>query len=283
MSPRLRAASLLLVLAAVVAPAPALAAPPLPDTLRLYVLDCGRIRLPTVTDFGLADTDTEVRTLAVPCYLIEHPEGRLLWDAGLPASFAGGEWIEADGAEHRLDATLPEQLAGLGLVPEDVDLLAFSHFHYDHAGQANAFAGATLLIQEAEHAVAFGDDPGVAFFVPELYDALADGPTERLDGEHDVFGDGRVVLIPAPGHTPGHQVLYLELEETGPLVLSGDLYHFAASRALRAVPLFNTDADATRASMDRIEALLVERDAAFWIQHELARFETLRTAPDWYE
>ncbi|MEE4361676.1 MAG: N-acyl homoserine lactonase family protein [Pseudomonadales bacterium] len=262
----------------------ALGPSPSPAELRLYVFDCGRIRLPTVTDFGLADTDTDVRVLAVPCYLVEHPAGRLLWDAGLPVQFAGGDWIDDEtGAGHLLERTLVEQLEDLALTPADIDLIAFSHFHYDHVGQANDFVGARLLIRKAERDAAFGDEPGAAFFVPELYAELADTPTDLVDGIHDVFGDGRVLLLPAAGHTPGHQVLFLDLPETGPLVLSGDLYHFAESRALGAVPLFNTDPAATRASMARIEDFVAERSATFWIQHELARFETLRLAPAFYD
>jgi glyoxylase-like metal-dependent hydrolase (beta-lactamase superfamily II) len=281
----IRALAILVLLAigALVLPAlgagPALAAD---AGLRVAVFDCGRIRFDSVAEFGLSDDATEVRTLFVPCYLIEHPRGRLLWDAGLPPRFAGGEWIEEAGAGHRLDAPVSEQLAVLGLTPADVDLVAFSHFHYDHVGDANAFAGAELLIQRAEHEAAFGGDAGAAFFFPELYDALADGPLRLLDGDHDVFGDGSVRIIAAPGHTPGHQVLLLDLAETGPVLLSGDLWHFRASRRLRAVPGFNTDAEATRASMDRIEAVLAETGATLWLEHDFAFHETLARAPAWH-
>ena len=90
--------------------------------------------------------------------------------------------------------------------------------------------------------------------------------------DHDVFGDGRVRIISAPGHTPGHQVLYVDLEEEGPVILSGDLYHFRASHMGRRVPTFNFDSATTVASMDRVDALLAELGAELWIEHDLARY-----------
>lgn len=256
-----------------------------PAPLRLYVFDCGAIRLPTVTDFGLTDEQTEVRTLYSPCYLVEHEAGRLLWDAGLPPVFAEADgWVlDSSGAQHRLDAPMSAQLGVLGLTPGDIDKIAFSHFHYDHVGDANAFLGAELLVSEREHRMAFSDNPGAAFFDPTFYDALRDTPTTFIGPDHDVFGDGRVRIVSAPGHTPGHQVLLLDLQETGPVLLSGDLYHFAASRTLQTVPNFNTDPLASRSSMTRVEQLLEETGATLWIQHDQAFHEGLAHAPGFHD
>ena len=109
--------------------------------------------------------------------------------------------------------------------------------------------------------------------------------TKVIGGERDteVFGDGTVVLVSAPGHTPGHQVLLLRLANTGPLLLSGDLYHFAESRALRRAPTFNHDAEQTFASMDKVEALIAAEGATLWIEHEMALAETLDLAPAFYD
>lgn len=254
------------------------------DELRLLVFDCGRIRLESVHLFGLTSSDTEVRELAVPCYLIDHPRGRLLWEAGLPSELAAVDgWAEdRGGLSQRLDRSLVEQLTALGIRPEDVDWIAFSHYHSDHIGAAAAFAGATQLIQRAEAEAAFGAEPARYFFDPDLYAALVDAPKQLLDGRHDVFGDGRVVLMPAPGHTPGHQVLLVHLQESGPILLAGDLWHFEASRRLRAVPMFNHDREATLATMDRFEVLLEQWGATLWIEHSLELFESLDLAPAYY-
>jgi glyoxylase-like metal-dependent hydrolase (beta-lactamase superfamily II) len=254
------------------------------DDLRLYVFDCGRIQLDSVRMFGLADEDTDVRELSVPCYVIEHPDGRLLWDGGLPSSLASTPGWQRDGVGGaiRLDRPLAEQLAALNLGMDAFDYVAFSHMHFDHVGVANELRGGTLLIQRAEHDAAFAAGATAPGFDPKLYEGLRAARIQLLDGDHDVFGDGRVRIIAAPGHTPGHQVLLVRLAETGPVLLSGDLYHFAASRELRRVPPFNADGDQTIASMQRVEDLLKETGGALWIEHELAHFERLKKAPEHY-
>ena len=247
---------------------------------KLTIFDCGRIELDDVSLFGLTKEQTAVRELFVPCYLVEHAGGRLLWDAGLPLSAVGRGEVELQpGARMRYERSLVDQLAEVGLAPRDVDRVAFSHMHFDHVGAANEFAHATLLIQRPEYEAAFASAEPSEVFDPSLYAALRDAPRELLDGDRDVFGDGRVKILSAPGHTPGHQVLWVDLESRGPVVLAGDLYHFRASRALRRVPEFNADREQTLASMDRIEAIAAQTGASLWIEHDLALADELPRAP----
>ncbi len=255
-----------------------------PPLLKLYVFDCGSAPVHDLEQFSLSTDEVAMPELFIPCYLIEHSGGRLLWDAGVPAIVADSpEGMEVYGFFTKLDRTLADQLAELGIGSSDVDLVAFSHMHWDHVGQANQFTEATLLIQRTEHEAAFVDEPTIQFFERELYAELEDNETALLEGDHDVFGDGRVVIKSAPGHTPGHQVLFLDLEGTGPIVLSGDLYHFPESRKLRRVPQFNFDREQTLASMDRVEAFLEEKGAELWIQHDFAFAQGLRKSPESYE
>jgi N-acyl homoserine lactone hydrolase len=255
-----------------------------PSPLKLYVFDCGYAPVHDLELFSLLVEEVALSELFVPCYLIEHAGGRLLWDAEVPAIVADSpEGMEVYGFFTKLDRTLADQLAELGIGSSDVDFVAFSHMHWDHVGQANQFTEATLLIQRAEHEAAFVDEPTVSYFERELYADLEDNETVLLEGDHDVFGDGRVVIKSAPGHTPGHQVLFLDLEGTGPIVLSGDLYHFPESRKLRRVPQFNFDREQTLASMDRVEAFLDEKAAQLWIEHDFAFAKALRKSPEFYE
>ena len=251
-------------------------------SLKLYVFNCGHIRVDSPDRFSIEDDETDVRELIVPCYVVEHPNGRMLWDGGLPSSIA-----EADGWEGntRLDRTLASQLADLDLGFDlgSLEYVAFSHMHYDHVGVANEIEGATWLVQRPEYEAMFGGSTNVPAAQPELYENLRDAERITLDGDHDVFGDGRVRILSAPGHTPGHQVLFLDLADTGPLVLSGDLYHFRLSRADRRVPTFNFDREATLASMARIEAFVEDVGATFWIEHDLALFQELDLAPGYYQ
>jgi glyoxylase-like metal-dependent hydrolase (beta-lactamase superfamily II) len=245
-----------------------------PD-LRLYEFDCGRLHYdsPETAGFGVEDDATEVRELFVPCYLIEHPEGRLLWDGGLASGIAEHEgWHEFAGWKYRLDRTLADQLAGIGLIWDSIGYAAFSHMHFDHVGVANEVTSGILLIQRPEYEAAFAEEVTTPGFDPSLYADLADRDWMVLDGDHDVFGDGRVRILSLPGHTPGHQALFVDLATTGPVVLSGDQYHFRISRAQRIVPVWNVDRDATLASMDRLESFLEETGATLWIEHDLARY-----------
>jgi glyoxylase-like metal-dependent hydrolase (beta-lactamase superfamily II) len=240
--------------------------------------------LDDISDFGLSNEETSVRELFVPCYLIVHGSDRLLWDAGLPLNLAGaGEQEMQPGARVNYENSLINQLADLGISPGEIELVAFSHMHFDHVGAANAFSSATLLIQKTEYVAAFENAEAYPIFQPALYSELADNPRITLTGDHDVFGDGTVRIISAPGHTPGHQVLQLELTNLGTLILSGDLYHFAESRTLRRTPNFNTSKEDTLRSMDKVEAIIKATGATLWIEHERALADTLNLAPAYYD
>ncbi|MGH7564743.1 MAG: MBL fold metallo-hydrolase, partial [Gemmatimonadota bacterium] len=157
--------------------------------LKLYVFDCGRLQFDSIVAFGIQDDETDVRELIVPCYMIEHEDGRLLWNAGLSPSLAETEgWVEQDGARARLDRTLPEQLADLGLDMDDFDYASFSHMHFDHVGATNELEGATVIMQRAEHDAAFADSVTVPGFEPSAYEGLRDEEFLIIEGDHDVFG-----------------------------------------------------------------------------------------------
>mgnify|MGYP001276678728 FL=1 len=254
--------------------------------VRLYVFNCGDFLFPSVQNFGVGDNETTVRELVVPCYVIEHPKGTLLWDGGLPSAVAdmpGWQRNPENGTQFRLQRTLQDQLLGmdLGFDLTSIDLAAFSHIHSDHVGVANELTNATWLVQRGDYDVV-ANDAAVPAYDPALLADIRKRPTQVLDGDFDVFGDGTVRLIAATGHTPGHQVLYVELAEFGPLILSGDLYHFRISREQRRVPLFNVDKGLTLTAMDKVEALVAATGATFWIEHDAALFQTLSLAPDYY-
>jgi glyoxylase-like metal-dependent hydrolase (beta-lactamase superfamily II) len=255
---------------------------------KLYVFDCGRIRLASVAAFNLKDTDTDVRDLSAPCYVVDHPNGQLLWDAGLPSELAEAEgWVvRPDGPANTLSETLASQMdrMGLGFDMSSLEYVAFSHIHWDHVGASNEVTSGTWLVQQGDYDAAHAEgNMSVPAVQPELLVGIKERPTQVLNGDHDVFGDGTVQLIAADGHTPGHQVLFVDLDETGPVVLSGDLYHFQFSRANRVVPLFNVDAERSLQSMDKVEALVAMTGADFWLQHDASLFDSQQKAPGFYE
>ena len=249
--------------------------------LKLYVFDCGLIKFDDINFFGLSNEDTEVRELFVPCYIIEHDQGTLLWDAGLPLSFVGkGKIITRPGVEQSYEISLIEQMEKMNFKIDEIDFIALSHLHSDHVGAATMFKEATWLVQEPEFEAAFSPSP---MFDLSLYEGLKSNKRQILNGDFDVFGDGSVTILSAPGHTPGHQVLLLDLDAFGPLLLSGDLYHFVKSRELKSVPDFNVNAEQSLESMSRIENIIVSKKATLWIEHSLDLSQTIDLAPAYYE
>jgi glyoxylase-like metal-dependent hydrolase (beta-lactamase superfamily II) len=182
-----------------------------------------------------------------------------------------------------LGAPLLAQLEASGFKPDDITHLALSHYHWDHTANANAFPKAIWLARPADHDAMFVPKPEGSVR-PETYAGLMKNPSVMvMDDEHDVFGDGTVILKSAPGHTAGHQVLYVKLAHTGGILLSGDLYHYPAERKLGRLPTFEVDAKQTEVSREKVEEFLSRTGAALWIQHDLPAHRKLKKAPEYYD
>lgn len=245
-------------------------------TLKLYTFTVGDILVKDISLFNPGVDEGQSKKFTNSAYLIRHEKGDLIWDTGLPDAMAAiPEGSDSEAFLMKMPITLNSQLAEIGVSPEEVEYLALSHMHGDHTGNANMFTSAKLLLQKEEYAGLFEGESVVA-----NVDSLKNNEFMKLDGDHDVFGDGTVVIKRAPGHTPGHQVLYINLPETGPIVLSGDLYHFTKNREGRGVPAFNTDKEQTFQSMDAIEAFIKEKNATLWIQHDFDQNQTIAHSPD---
>lgn len=255
-----------------------------PKTLRLYVFDCGVIKGLDPGLFSFKKDELAETELAVPCYLIVHPKGTLMWDVGavpdrlIPQGGTGT--LRQYGSSGK---RLADQLAAIGYAPKDITYLALSHYHWDHVGNANLFAGSTWLVRPLEREIMFADPPSPRT-EPENFSALKSSRTVIIrDKDYDVFGDGSVVIKSAPGHSPDHQVLFLKLTHTGPVVLSGDLYHYPEERALKRVPTTEYNPAQTAASRAAVEAFLKQTGAQLWIEHDFIGNAKLKKAPDYYD
>lgn len=238
------------------------AAPAVP--LSLTRLDCGHAEFKDMNGF-FSDRPGVYRPgpgkVTDSCYLIRHDGHEMIWDTGFPAETKRKPLVQ-DGMTARIDRTLAEQLQQVGVKPEDVDVLGISHMHGDHVGQAAQFTNARLVIGKRDFEMLKGR--------PE--DSLkawrGQGKNVTLaSGDVDVFGDGSVVALHLPGHTPDHLGLLVKLK-SGPVLLTGDLYHSTIAREKRAMPGFNTSRKETLASMDKFEALAKKLGAKVVIQHE---------------
>jgi glyoxylase-like metal-dependent hydrolase (beta-lactamase superfamily II) len=256
-----------------------------PASVRLYVFDCGRLDIADITPYQLKREEIATNVMSVPCFLVAHPKGTLMWDVGavpdrMIPSGGGAGTLRVYGTSTK---KLQTQLAEIGYAPADITYLAMSHFHWDHVGNANLFAGATWLVRPLEREIMFADPPSPRT-EPANFSALKTSKTViiRTD-DYDVFGDGSVVIKSAPGHSPDHQVLYVKLAKTGSVLLSGDLYHYPEERSLKRVPTTEFDPKQTAASRAAIESFLQSSRAQLWIEHDFTANQALKKATAFYE
>lgn len=259
-------------------------APAAPASVKLYALDCGHMRFTDLDEFSdTHDYKGIARELIVPCYLIRHPGGDLVWDTGLTEALAAlpnGFTPPGEPVTVSMPKRLTTQLGELGLAPKDIEFVSFSHLHSDHTGNANLFAGSTWIVDKDEHTEMFTPARRAAVEDFRNYSALETARTTLIegDGDYDVFGDGSVVIVQAPGHTRGHTVLLVNLK-SGPVILSGDMWHVAEARAKRTVPPYNVNRAQTLASMDKVEALAARTNARVIRQHVMEDFTALPVLP----
>jgi N-acyl homoserine lactone hydrolase len=259
--------------------------PAAPSSVRLYIFDCGTIGSMNPASYDLkAEEIKGSLDFITPCYLVVHPRGTLMWDVGqIPDSaFPASGGTATQGVFTSPKKLLP-QLAAVGYKPSDITFIAMSHYHTDHTANANEFAGSTWIVQHAERDAMFGATPprmGNATFFNKLKDAKTIVVENK---DHDVFGDGSVVIKFTPGHTPGHQSLFLKFAKTGPVVLAGDLYHYPEERTLDRIPTFEADRDLTRKSRKALEEFVKQSGSKLWIQHDAALAATLAKAPQYIE
>jgi N-acyl homoserine lactone hydrolase len=267
--------------------------PPAPRSVRLYVFDCGVLHNSDMGRFNLKKEDVTTTDMSMDCFLIAHPKGNLIWDTG---AVPDDSWtptgkmitqhitlVDGTTRDADVDKTLHGQLAEIGYSASDINYLALSHYHYDHTANANEFAGATWLVRQVERDAMFGGKSSGSV-QPPTFSALQKSKTIIIkDDEYDVFGDGGVIIKSAPGHTQGHQVLYVKLAKTGGVVLSGDLYHYPAEKTLDRVPTFEFSQEQTRASRIAVDAFLKKTNSQLWIQHDMVGNAKLKKSPQFYE
>lgn len=250
--------ALLPITAAVAAPAP---------SVRLWRLDCGAVQVNDLNVFS--DTYAYVgqsKRLTASCYLIKHDDTYMLWDTGLPESSLGASLSAPGAMAASLSRTIKDQLSELNVAPTSLSLIGISHYHWDHTGQAASFPQAKLLMGKGD--IDALRKPGNESAKPLEHWLSGGGALEEVTGDKDVFGDGSVVMLDLPGHTPGHHGLLVKLAKTGYVLLSGDAVHFRENYEKDGVPAFNDDRIKTIASIERFREIAKNLKAIAIIQHE---------------
>jgi glyoxylase-like metal-dependent hydrolase (beta-lactamase superfamily II) len=242
---------------------------------RLRVLSAATMRVPRSALVAGWPADEFVR-IPVPAFLIEHPAGVLLFDAGLapeaatdPAG-AYGERAERLDLRYEPAQRLDALVSSAGYAPTDVDAVVVSHLHFDHAGSAHLFAGASLILGAGELAHARnGADPYCRAVDVER---IAGSPIIESAEDTDLFGDGAVTILRTPGHTPGHLSLLVQLAGRSWL-LAGDAVHARAALADGRPCPSDADPAAALESARRVVEIADEHGATVWVSHDAAAYE----------
>jgi N-acyl homoserine lactone hydrolase len=241
--------------------------------MSLTRLDCGTPQAPTAVNQRFSDTfahgDLKLQ-FVFSCYLVKHGDEYLLWDTG--------HSMKAPNVAPKV--SIVDQLAKLEVKPEQIKYVGISHYHGDHTGQVASFPKAILLIgkNEWDAIAAPTPAPGVNHAPFESW-KKGESKVEPLPNDKDVWGDGTVIVLATPGHTPGHRSLMVRLPKSGAFILSGDAVHFRENHESLGVPWFNHDRSQTIASIDRIKKLLANTKGTLIIQHDARDIEKLPAFP----
>jgi glyoxylase-like metal-dependent hydrolase (beta-lactamase superfamily II) len=250
-----------------------LAIPAQAADMALTRLDCGTPQAPTPVNQRFSDTyaygDLKIQ-FVFSCYIIKHDGDYLLWDTG--------HAMTTPNVAPKV--SIVDQLAKLDIKPDQVKYVGISHYHGDHTGQVDSFPKATLLIGAREWDAITAPKPAAGVnFKPFEGWIKGENKVEPLPADKDVFGDGSVIVLRTPGHTPGHQALLVKLPQAGAVILSGDAVHFHENYDSDGVPWFNYDRAETVASIERIKKLVATQKAKLIIQHDARDVDKLPAFP----
>jgi glyoxylase-like metal-dependent hydrolase (beta-lactamase superfamily II) len=254
--------------------------------MRLYALSCGSVRCRKNVFVPDAPWE-EIIVGPMPVFIILHPQGNVLFDTGPhPGVFqdALARWgglakaFEPLGDER---AGILFQLETIGFRPKDVRYVVNSHLHFDHAGANQYFAESTFLVSKKEMEWAKRpENEGKGYFRADWDHPLA---YREIDGGFDIFGDGSLVIIPLPGHTPGHQGLLVRLRKGGAMILSGDSVPCEENYLASKIPRNHLDGEQARKTVQYLRDL-VEKEKALLIHgHDPGQWEKIRKVPVYYE
>jgi glyoxylase-like metal-dependent hydrolase (beta-lactamase superfamily II) len=244
-----------------------------PEVTLTRMADCGTAQAPTAVNQRFSDTyafgDLKVQ-FVFSCYLIKHGDEYMMWDTG--------HAMTAPNVAPKVSVI--DQLGKLDVKPDQIKYVGISHYHADHTGQVGSFPKATILIGKGDWDAISAPTPAQGVnAAPFATWIKGEGKVEALANDKDVFGDGSVIVLNTPGHTPGHHSILIKLAQKGPVLISGDAVHFHENYDSNGVPWFNFDRAQTLASIDRMKKIAANAKATLIIQHDARDIDKLPAFP----
>ena len=253
--------------------------------LQVFSMPCGFLQLDSKMFFPDQEKGQPL-VVPVPCYLMTHPQGNVVFDTGChcqliddPASRLGEQMSQMIVSKTQPGEEIVTQLSKFTLTPDDIRYVINSHFHFDHAGGNEFFPKSTFLVQKKE--LDASKDPDLrakAFFDPQDYDHPLD--YQAVDGELDIFGDGSLVIIPTHGHTPGHQSLRVKITKGTEVVLTGDACYTKGNMDRDLLPSVAVDEAEMYQSLGRLRDLRDKQGATIIYGHDPDQWKAIPHAPE---
>ncbi len=253
--------------------------------MKMYLMSCGKIR--SRKNVYVPDADkSEYVEAPMPVFLITHPAGNVLFDTGPnPVMFEDAAAVLGGLAKafHPVgdrESGVVAQLKKTGLDPDDVQYVVNSHLHFDHAGGNRFFPRATFIVSKKEVECARRPELQGKGYLKDDWDLNLN--YRELEGVLDLFDDDRLIVLPLPGHTPGHQGLLVRLDNDGPFILSGDSVPFRENFEKRMAARTNLDDLQALTTIDLLKETVQKEKASLIYGHDENYWDTLKLAPHYY-
>ena len=253
--------------------------------MKMQFLSGGRLRMRKNTYLPEADPSALIE-LPVSCVLLRHPQGNVLFDTGCHPSVPDDPEARWGFLTKYMTPIMPPgenvltALQAVGFDANDIDVVICSHLHTDHCGCNAFFKRATIVVHVAELAAARAPGAEKMGYLAADWDHPV--KIDRLEGQRDLFGDNRIVLVPLPGHTPGTVGALVALEKSGTFLLASDTVSLRTTLDTGVIPKNTWNAEVLAKSLTEVKRIEAA-GATIICGHDDAQWQSLRKGATFYD